>query len=528
MMEGHFEDRIMARRARRWFRFLAIKARRLVRRLDRQTPGWVHDLTPIGSSLLLHALAILVLALVIFVDPGRTHDASRDIQARLAPQLADDLTALAPGERAGDPFTTLDSDEPLSLTLELSQIDPAVSALPEVDASVALGRDFRPVSLSASVTGGMPGPAGLGTQVIASTPFSGRQAAIRAKLVRREGGTVESEKAVERGLDWIARHQRPDGSWGFDTHTQCKGRPCPVTPATASDTAATGLAVLPFLGAGHSPSVPGRYQRAVERGLAWLMAHQSADGNLFTGGGENHALYSHCIGTMALSEAYGVCGEDRYREPARKAVAYLIACQSSEDGGWRYYPGQPGDTSVVGWAMLALRSARLAGLEVPDRVLARASSFLDHVAVDGKGTTYSYLPGSRPSPVMTAEALLVRQYLGWPRNHPSLVQGCEIVSRELALATQRNIYFAYYAMQLLHNQKGKSWETWNPRIRNGLVGLQVISKGCERGSWDPLNPTRDRWGATTGRLYVTSLSLLTLEVYYRYLPLYRDADAAKW
>jgi hypothetical protein len=505
------------------------KARRALRRLDRQPPSWVHGLTPLGTSIVLHTLGLLFLALFIFVEQGRRLDPSTTIQASMAPQLVDDLTSLAPGERAGDPFTTLDSDEPPSLSADLAPIDSIITALPEVDATAALSNEFRPVSLSTGLTGGAAGPIGAaGPQLVASTPFSGRQAAVRARLVRREGGSVQSEKAVERGLDWLARHQRADGSWGFDTHNQCKGRPCPVTPSTSSDTAATGLAVLPLLGAGHSPVEAGRYQSSLEMGLAWLMAHQSADGNLFTGGPENHALYGHCIGTMALCEAYGLTRDDRYREPARKAVAYLVSCQSSENGGWRYYPGQPGDTSVLGWAMLALRSARLAGLDIPERTLERATNYLDRAAVDGKGVTYSYLPGSRPSPVMTTEALLVRQYLGWPRNHPSLVQGAEIVSRELALTGNRNIYFAYYAAQFLHNMKGKSWEIWNPKIRNGLVSLQVISKSCDRGSWDPLRPSPDRWGSTTGRLYVTSLSLLTLEVYYRYLPLYRDSDTSKW
>jgi hypothetical protein len=501
-----------------------------LRRLDRHTPAWVQQLTPWGTSLTLHALVLLALAVAVLVE-GKSNTRGGAIEATLGTsQLVDDLTSLAAGERPGDPFTQLDSNEPPSLSTDPTRPDPLISALPAVGPSVALGPEMQlspriPTDLSA----GIAGPGGGMPLGLATTPFAGRQGPSRARLVRREGGTVSSEKAVERGLDWIARHQRPDGGWGFDTHTLCKGRPCTARETATDDTAATGLAILPMLGAGHSPTEPGRYQRPLELGLAWLMNHQAADGNLYVGGtGGNHAFYSHAIGTMALCEALGVTKDQRYREPARRAVAYTVSVQNSVDGGWRYYPGQGGDTSVMGWELLSLRSAYLAGLEVPETTLKRAAEYLDAAAVDTKGSTYSYMPGGRPSIVMTAEALLVRQYLGWPRNHASLTQGSQLVSRNLAsIATsERNIYYWYYAMQFLHNMRGREWQATNPRVRDLIVRQQVISKGCDRGSWDPLNPARDRWGANVGRLYQTSLSLLTLEVYYRYLPLYRDTEIA--
>lgn len=501
---------------------------RWLRRFDRHPPAWVEQLTPWGTSLTLHALLLLVLAVAVLAEQRGPNRFAGELQGRFAPQLVDDLTTLSPSDRSGDPFTRLDSAEPPSLSSDPSRPDPLVSALPEVGPSVAFGPD---VELAPRMPTGMTmGLGGNGLSVpigVATTPFAGRQGPTRARLVRREGGTVNSEKAVERGLDWILRHQRADGGWGFDTHTLCKGRPCPITPTTADDTAATGLAVLPLLGAGHSPIEPGRYQRSLEMGLAWLMSHQAEDGNLYAGGGgENHAFYAHAIGTMALCEAFGLTKDERFREPAKRAVAYTVSVQNTADGGWRYYPGQPGDTSVLGWELLSLRSAHLAGLDVPERTLNRAIEYLDAAALDPKGATYAYMPGGRPSLVMTAEGLLVRQYLGWPRRHPSLAQGALMVSRDLAGAAsgERNIYYWYYAMQFLHNMQGREWQATNPRVRDLIVRQQVISKGCDRGSWDPLNPSRDRWGGNVGRLYETSLSLLTLEVYYRYLPLYRDSE----
>ena len=103
-----------------------------------------------------------------------------------------------------------------------------------------------------------------------------------------------------------------------------------------------------------------------------------------------------------------------------------------------------------------------------------------------------------------------------------MLAGTAAIAANLEESQERNIYYWYYATQLLHNMRNKDWERWNARVREGLISMQAVGKECDRGSWDPSDPQIDRWGAMGGRLYTTSLSLLTLEVYYRYLPLYRD------
>ncbi len=125
---------------------------------------------------------------------------------------------------------------------------------------------------------------------------------------------------------------------------------------------------------------------------------------------------------------------------------------------------------------------------------------------------------------MTAEALLSRQLLGWPRNFPPLVKGASQIAAHLDTSDQRNIYYWYYATQLLHNMKNKDWEKWNLKVREGLIGMQIKDGTCANGSWDPNFPQADLWGQRAGRLFTTSLSILTLEVYYRYLPMYRGYD----
>jgi hypothetical protein len=245
-------------------------------------------------------------------------------------------------------------------------------------------------------------------------------------------------------------------------------------------------------------------------------------------------LYSHAIATMAICEASGLSGDPSLQPAARQAVEFICNSQDPLGGGWRYSPGQPGDTSVFGWNIFALRSAHLAGIKVPQKVLKACSRYLDQAATDRSRVTYLYQPG-RPrggnllDPVMTTEALLSRQLLGWPRDFPPLIKGVGMISAHLQEGDVRNIYYWYYATQLLHNMKGDRWDRWNLKIREGLISMQVKDGTCAQGSWDPVQPQPDVWAMHAGRLYLTSLSILTLEVYYRYLPIYRsfDEDQAK-
>jgi hypothetical protein len=482
---------------------------------------------------LLHALLLLVLALLIRV--GRNQSGAKAIESQVVPPGIGDLTSLVEAKQAGDPFTKEQSLDPPSLGLEPA--DPAIkfSAQPEIPGLVRFGPELAgpagpnsgKVALLADLAGAASVKGGPRFPHLAddiTAPFSGRQGLDRAQLVRREGGTVHSEKAVEDGLAWIVRHQRADGSWSLNFQEQCGANACPRQPAIETDTAATGLALLPLLGAGYIHNVKCRHQDSVRRAIEWLVGHQQPNGDMFVGGPGISYMYSHAIASMALCEAYGLSHDSRLKEPARRALNFIIEAQHTEGGGWRYSPGQAGDTSVFGWQIFALRSGHLAGLPIPRSTLRGCSDYLNLAASDNKKILYSYQPGRPVTPVMTAEALVSRQLLGWPRNHPSLVKGAGRVAAHLESDQERNIYYWYYATQLLHNLKNKDWEKWNPHVREELIKTQVKDETCARGSWDPFQPTPDHWGEIAGRLFQTSLSILTLEVYYRYLPLYRTSD----
>lgn len=515
----------MPHRRRGPLRTARIRLRVLLRRLDRETPDWMRWLLPWGWSLALHAVLIAAFGLLVYVNAEAPAVRATGFESTIAPadQLTEDLTSLAPADRAGDPFTKLQIEEPPSFSTDTKGATDSITPASALPIGPGNGLDVPAPSGLDSVAGA-DGP---GLRVPEpSVPFSGRQGPAKARLVRREGGSVESEKAVEAGLDWLARHQLKDGHWSMDPRGACVGAGCPANGHVDSDVAATGLALLPMLGAGHSHLAKGRYQATVRRGLDWLLEVQQSTGEVFTGSNGQTRMYSHAIATMTLCEAYGITHDKALKEPAERAVRFLAAAQDPHGGGWRYQPGEAGDTSVLGWQMLAIRSARLAGLDVPKEVFRNAEKYLDSAATDSGKTLYTYQPGGPSNPVMTAEALLVRQYLGWPRETPALSKGVKHVSEHLLKDRERNIYYWYYATQLLHNMQNVAWNEWNPRVRGYLIKTQVNGTGCSRGSWDPGRPTPDRWGTQAGRHYLTALSVLTLEVYYRYLPLYKAGDSA--
>jgi hypothetical protein len=171
---------------------------------------------------------------------------------------------------------------------------------------------------------------------------------------------------------------------------------------------------------------------------------------------------------------------------------------------------------------MALKSGLMAGLSVSPASLERARKWLDGV---GKGVSkglFSYRPDIPASNTMTAVGLLCTQYLGASRGDPRIVEGTAFLLANLPALEARNVYYWYYAAQVMHNQQGQQWDQWNRRMRRILVQSQA-TKGCASGSWDPDRP-KDPWSGQGGRLMMTSLSALTLEVPYRYLPLYHDME----
>jgi hypothetical protein len=360
-------------------------------------------------------------------------------------------------------------------------------------------------------------PDGLTTQSLEvpsiTIALAGREEGAKEKLLGKYGGNPASEEAVKMGLAWLAKQQRKDGSWSL------KGpyRSGSLAPRDVPESA-TAMALLAFQGAGNTPK-KGEFKKQVDTGMKALLKMQGSDGNFYQEGAGNNWFYTQGQCTIALCELYGMTKDPELRRPAELAVKFCIESQDPALGGWKYLPRSASDTSVTGWIMMALQSARMAGLEVPSPVLQRVSDYLDKASPDG--SRYGYEADTEPTLAMTAEGLLCRQYLGWKRDDPRLVQGVELLMLSLPRYEDRDVYYWYYGTQVMHHMEGKYWLAWNGAMRDMLVKNQEKT-GTEKGSWDPLGEHPDRWSnlGQGMRLYTTCLSLYMLEVYYRHLPIY--------
>ena len=343
--------------------------------------------------------------------------------------------------------------------------------------------------------------------------LAGRSPEARSRLAAQRGATRESEAAVERGLRWLAAHQLDHGGWDFDHRKGLCGGQCRNPGTEATTTGATGLALLPFLGAGYTQQ-EGEYREVVARGLYYLstrMRMTPHGGDLQEG-----TMYGQGIAAIALCEAYAMTGDPNLRPLAQYALDFVVYAQDRSGGGWRYSPGEPGDITVTGWQLMALKSGQMALLDVPQPSIYLAQRFLDGVQTDG-GAGYGYMT-PQAAPTTTSIGLLCRMYTGWDRSHPGLAAGIEYLAREGP--SPDDMYFNYYATQALAHWGGPKWEVWNEEMREHLVATQA-RVGHEAGSWffDCEN------ARSAGRLYDTAMAVMILEVYYRYMPLYTERAA---
>ena len=419
------------------------------------------------------------------------------------------------------------------IEVDTSTFDTALSAPNEMvpqqvtEVSVANDIDAAPLSIDLADFSERTAPkSDLLAQAgsIAGSGLEGRGSAqMRGQMVAKFGGNKESEEAVALALAWLAEHQLPDGSWSFDHRLgTCQGRCSHPGNLVDARNGATAMALLPFLGAGQT-HMEGKYKQNVEAGLYYLVRNMKVEGNrgdMMAGGG---SMYSHGLASIALCEAYAMTQDRQLMAPAQMSLNHIVYAQDPVGGGWRYAVKQPGDTSVVGWQLMALKSGHMAYLQVPPQTVKMASRFLDSVSVDS-GTYYGYT-GPGKGQATTAVGLLCRMYLGWDKDEGALQRGVEFLSNTGPNINVRsntaNMYYNYYATQVMRHFDGEEWEKWNTVMRDGLVNTQS-KEGHTRGSWIL---TGDHGSERGGRLYCTSMATMILEVYYRHMPIYGKAAA---
>jgi len=492
-------------------------ARLLIRDFFRSTPAWL-------VSLVFHLVLLVILALLII---------PRDVEERAILLSTTIDSNRQEGAEQVDREDEVEFDLPMPAKVDMD--NPATRA-----AMIKAAQDARELRIDPNTPDPSLPPLAevkkrLNAKQGATPTFAARDPRMRVEVVKKEGGTTRTEAAVARALRYMALHQNGDGSWSLNRMScrQCSGH-----GNVNNDSAGTALVLLPYLGAGQTHLV-GRYKETISRGLRYLIDNQDPEtGHL--GGKENgnNSIYAHGQATIVLCEAYAMTGDTKLRDAAEKGVQYILDKQH-QDGGWRYATQRPtdaSDTSVVGWQLMALQSARAAGFEVPQTRFELTSQYLDRVASQ-QGSRYSYTYSrnrpSTPTEIMTAEGLLCRMYLGWQEDEPGLRNGLQwLVDSHLPgvnrnngklIPTNPNIYYWYYATQALHHYGGPHWEKWNNRMRDILTETQATS-GHEAGSWHFGGNDNHSGHGQGGRLYITALATCTLEVYYRHLPIFKQLD----
>jgi hypothetical protein len=449
-----------------------------------------------------HAALLLILGLIVFTAPERHRE---ELITALTSEGVDNEDLLEVVEMP-DRLADRETD---AMPVE---VDTAIVA----ETSSPVDLDVQPIDPSVIMDNLSVPDANI--QVRISSQFGGRTEPARARLVAAHGGNAASEAAVARGLRWLAAHQNDDGGWSFDhVRDECEGSCTHPGRLRNRPTGATAMALLCFLGAGHTHEY-GDYRQTVGKGIGFLLSEGKSvsDGLDLRGGDQgNSGMYIQGLASIALCEAYAMTRDRKLRQPAQSAVTFISRAQDSRGGGWRYQPRQPGDTSIVGWQLMALQSARAGRLRVSSTVLQRTTRFLNHVQAED-GAHYGYTSSQAGRPGTTAIGLLCRMYLGWNRDHPALARGVAFLSQ--TGPSETDMYYNYYATQVLHHWGGPEWEKWNEVMRDRLVETQV-TEGHAAGSWS-IEPSMP-WTDAGGRLYQTCLCIMTLEVYYRHLPLYQ-------
>ena len=474
-------------------------------------------------------------------------------------------------------------DRPYEMTDVHVDLPPDLVATTEPDLTKDVGNpdslDIETSSPPISGAIGVGGGSARGWDVAAFGPRIGKLGPPKTQKGRLpDGETVATDKAVRHGLLWLCRHQNPDGSWSpRSMHDRCDPQtPCldpKIAVSDHYDEGLTALALLAFLGAGHShdskaylvdPVRAKRYQLGdvVKKGLQWLRDRQNADGSFSK---DRPFLYNEALATMALSEAYGMTGAKYWRDPAQRGVEFVERAQrpsptsSTSKWGWRYGSRDDveheigsatdpdrirqlydADTSVTTWCVMALKSAELSKLAVEPASLAGALEFAKYVTGDDgsvgyldKATAGAPLAGPfsesfayHPT-TMCALGMCIRIFAAHDPTDPVLDRSAGKIVADLPTLSKdgRSIdyYYWYYASLALNQldgpdsprKTGKYWNPWNKAMVEALLELQDGTKtSCREGGWI----MNDRWASASGAgaIYSTAMSVLTLEVYYRY------------
>lgn len=492
--------------------------RSVVSGLVGQTPAW-------AVSMLVHVIVLLSMALVV-----------NEIPKQEAPRM---IIASAPEiEESFEEFEEVIEDQPVLQNEEMAEVItlPAASEVREVEVvSQADDLDAAQTSveisdISLDVAAATDLLSNVGTVGGTAAGFGGRTSSVlRADVMRSGmGGIYNDELAIqinkdtETAIEWQWSHQMADGGWSFDCrqNPSCQGQ-CenPKSKGHLNDrVAATALALWPTLMSGKIHSGPGSkpdakakidHRPKIEMGLAFLARNViEGKGKAYHRGGD---MYSQALTAAVLCEGYAMSQDKRLQAPAQMAIDFIQTAQDPNGGGWGYQPKRPGDTSIVAWQMVALKSANMSYLQVSPLVVKRAVMFLDSVQSDG-GAAYGYADPSSARPALTGAGLLCRIFTGWKANNEALLKGARSLAKR---GPTSDMYYTYYATQVLYHlqkQLPAEWAAWQNALIPMLHKAQV-TEGHQKGSYFK-GMDAGHAADVGGRLYITAMATMTLEVYF--------------
>lgn len=362
--------------------------------------------------------------------------------------------------------------------------------------------------------------------------FCGVLLAALAPAVRAEEGeiTPASELALQRGLEWLAKNQGPDGNWN------------------SNDVGLVAMGALAFMADGHAPG-RGKYGREVDKAVEFIVSRAKPSG-LLNISNPQRDMYNHGLATFVLGQAYGMTTtQDRRLGRVLDGALKLIANTQCEDGGWDYQAQRQRnghDLSLAVMQAKALRSAVDSGLEVPPEVIDLAiRSVREHYSPKGaRGATeleqqrlpgqFTYSRGGGGGTIAMAAAGVVcmqefGQYDDW-----RIGKNMEIISaavKELPRASERSgampfdAYTLYYVGQALYQVGGDPWRTSYPKLRDYLVASQSSDRNNpqQSGAWfDRGARGGGHVGGREGELYGTSVACFILAIPNRYLPILQE------
>jgi hypothetical protein len=475
---------------------------------EHESMDWSTLIPSVLTSTVFHVAVVLALALYSIPSEEKKEQVIVSTVQEAPPEVEDFEEEELPKTDQNDEELVISDVPP-----EVTPTDPNLTEFSmATDPSEAEPATTSEVVFDAGDSMAIQGPSG---QVGKGDSIGGRTVVGRAAKAKAGGGNKESEEAVERALKWLASVQAKDGGWNFDT----KGINPAVTEPGSADQArngATAMALAPFLAAGYTHKEKSPYQQVVYKGLDFLTQNVNKKyTNLQTGNVswfENQGtMYSHGLAAMAMCEAYGMTKDKALLPYAQGGINFIATAQDPAGGGWRYAVRQPGDTSVVGWQVMAMKSGSMSYLTVNPNTIKGAINFLNSVSDEKDYRAYYGYTGPGKGPAQTAIGLLCRMHLGWKKDHQGLQTGVEFLSKMGPHKT--NFYYNYYATQVLFQWGDDEFKKWNDVMRDQLIKTQS-TKGADTGSWH--SGTKDHSTEKGGRLYCTSLGTLILEVYYRY------------